>query len=273
MNVQPVSMIKSLNYSSKLQNNHKADLAQKPDCVTFTSYTGILEGMTKATFDRESHVEKWFGNLMNALWTDNRMVTNETFSNITDIYIKKGLRGMLMEFWKANPSKEVKNITDQFGAKTTLTLGTLKANNSINVLGTNVDFSQKIPVIKLGNLGKHGFFNSLFEKETAPNDIRLLFSNCNAIDANPITLKNDRDFISKMNSVELYLDKKGDLTVEQQHGETNVITHFHSLTGHKKLVIESYGDGKPESTYYNKDGTKAFWKNFFYGGVPTEGIY
>lgn len=73
--------------------------------------------------------------------------------------------------------------------------------------------------------------------------------------------------------IEFYTDKKGDLFVEQTHDRNFLNTGFYSDTGTKKVEVTSYAGGKPDKTFYNKDGSKPFFKNWFLGGTPVEGIY
>ena len=63
--------------------------------------------------------------------------------------------------------------------------------------------------------------------------------------------------------IEFYTDKKGDLFVEQTYDRNFLNRGFYSDTGSKKIEIESYAGGKPNRTYYNKDGSKPFFKNLF----------
>ena len=77
----------------------------------------------------------------------------------------------------------------------------------------------------------------------------------------------------RKNYIEFYTNKKGDIFVEQTSGNDYINTGFYSDTGTKKLEIESYAGGKPDKTYYNKDGSKPFFKNWLFGGTPVEPIY
>ena len=73
--------------------------------------------------------------------------------------------------------------------------------------------------------------------------------------------------------IEFYTDKKGDVFVDRSYGKDFFTRGFYSDAGTKKVDISSYAGGSPEKTYYNKDGSKPFFKNLFLGGTPTEGIY
>ena len=73
--------------------------------------------------------------------------------------------------------------------------------------------------------------------------------------------------------IEFYTDKKGDVFVDRSYGKSFYSRGFYTETGTKKVDISIYEGGSPEKTYYNKDGSKPFFKNLFLGGTPTEGIY
>lgn len=73
--------------------------------------------------------------------------------------------------------------------------------------------------------------------------------------------------------IEFYTNKKGDIFVDRTYGDNFVSTGFYHDTGTKKVEVEAYGSSSPERTYYNKDGTKPFFKNWFLGGPAVEAIY
>ena len=99
-------------------------------------------------------------------------------------------------------------------------------------------------VFQVIHLYKFGF------SKNAPNDVKLVFMNP----------KNDV-------SIEYSLNKKGELHVWQTDDNQSAITTYHLTTGNKKCTVEHSYNCNPETTYYNKDGSKAFWKNIFWGGV------
>ena len=71
---------------------------------------------------------------------------------------------------------------------------------------------------------------------------------------------------------EFYTDRQGDLFVEQIRPGNILSTGFYSDTGTKKIVLKTNGF-ETERTYYNKDGSKPFFKNLFLGGVTVKGFY
>lgn len=77
----------------------------------------------------------------------------------------------------------------------------------------------------------------------------------------------------KKGNIEFYVDKKGDLFMDRSYGKKFVSTGFYSDTGTKKVEVTSYAGGKPDKIYYNKDGSKPFFKNWLLGGTPVEGMY
>ena len=77
----------------------------------------------------------------------------------------------------------------------------------------------------------------------------------------------------KKGYIEFYADKKGNLFVDRTYGDDFISTGLYSDTGTKKVETISYGGGKPDTTYYNKDGTKPFFKNWLFGGTSVEPIF
>ena len=100
------------------------------------------------------------------------------------------------------------------------------------------------PIFQLVHLYKFGF------SKDSPNDVKFVF-------LNP---KNG-------SSIQYGLNKKGELEVWQNDSVKTAITTYHMISGNKKCVVEQALGGNPETTYYNKDGSKAFFKNLFWGGV------
>ena len=93
-------------------------------------------------------------------------------------------------------------------------------------------------------------FKGLLESKKSPNNVKFVF----------INPKNDT-------SVQFGLNSKGELDVCQTDTDKTVITKFHLVSGNRKCVVEQQKDSNPETTYYNMDGSKSFFKNLFRGGV------
>lgn len=100
------------------------------------------------------------------------------------------------------------------------------------------------PIFQLIHFDKFGY------SKNSPNDVKLVFSD-----------PQEKLFI------QYGLNKKGELDIWQTNEEQTVITSYHLATGNKKCEVIQPKDGYAETTYYNKDGSKSFWKNFFRGGV------
>lgn len=77
----------------------------------------------------------------------------------------------------------------------------------------------------------------------------------------------------KKSYIEFYTNKKGDIFVDRTYGNNFVSTGFYPDSGTKKVEIEAYGNSSAERTFYNKDGSKPFFKNWFLGGTAVEPIY
>ena len=96
-------------------------------------------------------------------------------------------------------------------------------------------------------------FNWGFRKSKGTNDVVLTFYG-----------------IDKSN-IEFGLNKKGGWKISQYDGENSIITEFYKDTGTAEKITVQYKDYAPESTFYDKDGKKPFWKNFLRGGYVPQG--
>lgn len=92
-------------------------------------------------------------------------------------------------------------------------------------------------------------FEGLGFSKNAPNDVKVAF-------LNP----------KNKTSIQYGLNKKGELEIWQTGEGQTVITEFHLTSGNRKKVVEQWINCPPETTYYNADGSKSFWKNLFRGG-------
>ena len=96
-------------------------------------------------------------------------------------------------------------------------------------------------------------FNWGFRKSNGTNDVVLTFYG-----------------IDKSN-IEFGLNKKGGWKISQYDGANSIITEFYKDTGTAEKITVQYKDYAPESTFYDKDGKKPFWKNFLRGGYMPQG--
>lgn len=102
---------------------------------------------------------------------------------------------------------------------------------------------------------KNGHLLDITSYSSKPYDVHLGFSS------------------GKKGYIEFYTNKKGEIFVERTYGDEYVNTGFYSDTGTKKVEIESFAGGSPEKTFYNRDGSKPFFKNWLWGGPAVEPIY
>lgn len=100
------------------------------------------------------------------------------------------------------------------------------------------------PVLSIYNLGKFDF------SYTSPNNVKIVIADPNS-----------------KNIIDFGLNRKCELEVNQSNGNQTRYTKFHLTTGNRKCVVEQSVGGNPETTFYNKDGSKSFWANLFRGGV------
>lgn len=104
--------------------------------------------------------------------------------------------------------------------------------------------SENKPLIQIYYLGKFDI------SKDSPNEVQIVFSD-----------PEDK------NSIFFGLNRNCELEVTQKSEYASKYTKFHLPTGNRKCTVERPTGGNIETTYYNKDGQRSFWKNFLFGGV------
>lgn len=236
MKIQAISTAIFRPAATNTKQNQYISNNNSKDKLTFTGFDSVLKKAVTADYSRESLVYPEFDNIIKSVLENNNIVKEKYFQHLSSLYEKKGLYGVLKSLWETYPTTKIAE-----------SVSLLNQENLILAKRYN------LPVIEIFKWGKHGFFNSLTNSRTAPNDVRLSFMN-------------------QDNLIEYTLNKNGELVVHRKIGDKTITTTYHKVTGHRKEEVIHNG-GKPEVTYYNKDGSKPFWKNFLFGGTPTEAIY
>lgn len=147
----------------------------------------------------------------------------------------------------------IKNVCNNSGLRG-LFSKFIKSDNENPVIGYIIDSLKNNNIISIAN-NKNSSFD-IISLSGKSKDIHLGFSAG-----------------KRKGYIEFYTDKKGDFFVDRTYGKDFFSRGFYSDTGTKKVDISSYEGGSPEKTYYNKDGSKPFFKNLFLGGTPVEGVY
>ncbi len=239
MQIQPISLNLGVSYPNFSNKNYVQPKKQSfsGDKIQFTGINDIIIKGAATTFNKDSELEKVFIQLMNEIKTDSKIIKFPDFIEIIKIFDQSGFRGVMNELWKANPTTQIMELVNK-SEKDRLILAT--RNNK--------------PIVELYNLGKHGFWNAITDSQEAPRDMRLCFGN-------------------NKTYMHFYLDKKGDCSLCQSIGDTTTYSAYYASTGNKKFETRHCESCAPETTYYNKDGTKAFFKNWFFGGPAIAPVY
>ena len=211
------------------------------DNTTFKSYNEAVKKIAGENIKTEAKAAEAFAFLINELLNESEKTTNLDWKMVKP-YILGGMRTFLEEITKpiAQVKSELRNLI--FDSKLD-ELPLIKKEGK--------------PALSLFNWGKQGFWNSIFESESAKNDVRI-------------------DFFAPDASVNLGLEKNGALYLEQNvKGEKTQIRTFHT-NGNVKSVTTQYSEaGMPTTEYFNKDGSSDLLNNFLYGGTATNvtGMY
>lgn len=236
MKIQAISTAIFRPAATNTKQNQYISNNNSKDKLTFTGFDNVLKKAVNTNYEKESLIYPEFEKIIKAVLEDSNIVKEKYFYDLSTLYKEKGLYGVLKSLWEANPQSKIAQSVNL------ITQGNL-------ILAKR----DKLPVVELFKFGKHGFFSSITSPKTASNDVRLSFMN-------------------KDDLIEYTLNNNGEMVVHRKMGDRTVTTSYHIVTGHRKEEIIHNGVN-PEITYYNKDGSKPFWKNFIFGGTRVEGIY
>lgn len=239
MQIQPVSYKeidsgKIIN-TPKISNKPEYKIIQNNDVFqpSFKGYERMLENVCNMDFKNDRAVEETFAVLFHELIKEPNIAKHESFQTLTNLYKKSGFRGLLQELWRPNPSPEIGLLV------------TRAEQEEQTLISKN-----KTTLLEIFSFGKHGFWNSIFNRKNAPRDTRLAF----------VTPKEDSLF-------EFGLDKHGAVQICQKRADETVYTTFHRATGNRKIVARHpHKYGNSETYYFKPDGTDDALKNHIQGG-------
>ena len=186
-----------------------------------------------------NELEQSFNTLMKELISDSGIEKNKYFSYFANMFKESGYRGLLENLRMPKSTPEINTLVEKSAQE-----------------GLVLAKSGDEPVLTLFNWGKHGFWQS----SDSTRDMRILFSNMEKLE-------------DKQAIIEYTIDKDGYYIIAQRVGKNYRETAFYSTTGNKRYDVYCYDGGKPDITYYNKDGSKSFWENWLHGGTQAEPIY
>ena len=241
MYIQPFSLPVTVNHnkkvmsqplisSPKFENINKKDVFQP----SFNGYNKLLEAVTIIDYKKDKAVGEAFGALFEELIKEPKILQKAGASEIIEMYKKEGFRGLMHELWKAFPDASIEKIIE-------------KSENEPQVLISK----EGKPLLEIFNIGRQGFWNSLFNRKSAPRDVRLTF------------LSQDEKHL-----FEFSLDKYGAVSIWQKRPTESVYTEFHNSTGNRKMVVRHpHGVGNPETEYFKPNGLEDDLKNHIEGGT------
>ncbi|MBR1425414.1 hypothetical protein IJ579_07630 [bacterium] len=215
------------NYDNRIQKSKDVFDSFSP---SFKGYEQTLIRSVRKEFKKDFEVEECFKNLLRELIEKENILRIQEFNEILKIYKDSGFKGLLEKFWKSRQPDYVEKI-----------LNKIDYGNEMKLVTFN-----EAPLFEMVNFGKQGF------RESSPNDIRFIFRTC------------DQNI-----AMEFGLGRNGQLKISQSDlgcGRFE-FSEFHVSSGNKKVKTVQYAGGNPETTYYNKDGSKSFLRNLLSGGT------
>ena len=244
MQIQPVShslLVSNLNFNSEQKISRTNKFFNQKDTFqpAFKGYYKLFDTFSRVNFISDKKVEDVFGLLFNELVIDSKALKGANFNEIYKIYKTGGFRGLMHELWCANPSKNIEKLIEE-AQQSPITLISKDENSLFEIF----------------SMGRHGFFNILFDRKTAPYDTKLTFFN------------KDKSML-----MEFGLDKRGRCQLCQTRPSETIYTTFHRSTGNRKIVATHSKIGGSETEYYKKDGSSDSFKNFIQGGTVISPMF
>lgn len=240
MFIQPINaVLPKTNVVTLQKKSLKRDVASLRDTVYFqgktSAYNEILGEIVNRTFLNDIDIEKTFSKLLNTISTNDKITKLKEFYFIEKLEREKGFRGMMRELNSANPKSEARKF--------------------LNIMSTNNTLAEQDnkPVLQLFDCGPQGFINCITDNPNSQRKVELMFM-----------IPSDKPLSASVN-----LNSKGEYCLNQSRDCLNLYTCFYSSTGNRRFTILQSAGGEPDKTYFNKDGSKAFFKNWFFGGTPT----
>lgn len=227
----------SVNNSQKQNTHFASDSFNKS--LAFGNFPAIVTSIANKRFRNLNQLEHSFNNLMSDILLDTNIEKSPYFSYFAAGFKESGFSGLLGNLRMPKSTPKINALVEK-SAEKELILAKLDGE----------------PVLTLYNWGRHGFWQT----DSSTRDMRILFSNAERIP--------DKEAI-----VEYTMNKKGQYCVSQRLGPEYFDTVYYPSTGNIRQETYYYSGGKSDTTYYNEDGSKAFFENWIYGGTRAEPIY
>lgn len=240
MFIQPINVVlPKTNVGTLQKRSSKRDVVTFRDTVHFqgktSAYNEILGEVVNRSFLNDIDIEKTFSKLLNTISTNDNITKLKEFYFIEKLEKEKGFRGMMRELNSADPKSEARKF-----------LNIMSKNNTLAKQDDK-------PVLQVLDWGPRGFVNYMTDNPNSPRKVELMFM-----------IPENKPLSASVN-----LNSKGEYCLNQSRDCLNVYTCFYSSTGNRRFTILQSIGGEPDKTYFNKDGSMAFFKNWFFGGTPT----
>lgn len=185
--------------------------------INFTGYPETLVAAARKEFTTKTEVADVFTSLITDIAKTPEMAKTYSFDHIQTLLSQKGFMGLLEELRNPKAGEKVQKMMQKAKDDDTL-LASFAGNH-----------------LQLFNLGKHGFWNRLFNKKNAPQNFVL-------------------DFNHGLDSIAIWLDKKGGLRVRQNINDKDVAeTIFHIHTDNIRMRKDLQSPIK-EAQIYDQNG-------------------
>ncbi len=201
---------------------------------TFCGYKSIIIANSKRTILRTEDLKQMFSDIFNLIDKNADIKKTDYFYTIKDLFKQKGLRATLAQLGDPNQ----KGALGKFVADAREYDLTLASDNSK-------------PIFFIHSNGPYGLLNTLADTKTAQRQIILHFQDP-----------------SNQYQLGFSLTKNGEFELRKCNDTYNSYTSYHKTGNRKKETIQNHL-GNPDTTYYNKDGSKSFFKNLLFGGEAT----
>jgi len=213
--------------------NRRAAIKNNPDKISFTGYQETLAKYAGKSFEDSVKLKAGFMDIFNSLTKENDLWEAAAFQYIKGAYLNNGLTGFLKKLMYAPTG----NKLSDFVPKEVGSWALLKKNGN--------------PLFSIYNGGALTYMDILRNPRKIPGYMAVRYSSPDGKDI-----------------MEFHMNKKSGIELRSIRDNIDVWAEYYP-EGKLKQETVFYDIYAPETTYYNKDGSKAFWKNFLYGGVAT----
>lgn len=218
-----------------INNKYKTNTFYTPKPNTsFKGYNNLIVANSKRTILKTDDLTQVFSKLFESIENNPQIKKTEYFDILKDLLKNNGLKTTLSKLGNPNQKGELGKFIKYVNEYTL----TLASDNSR-------------PVFIIHSNGPHSLIDALTNSKTAKKQVILYFQD-----------------IKKEYQMGFSLDKNGNFELRKLNDNYYSYTNYHPSGNRRKEVIQHHG-GNPDTTYYNKDGSKSFFKNWFFGGEAT----